>query len=263
MLPAGDPFSRCVALHEESLNYSSFSIFPLFELNLLTRQQCRDADANAIKRFNIPSIVLMENAGRSCVDRLMWHHPQGKLDELAVLILCGPGNNGGDGFVMARHLSNQGVPVKVVLMASAESYSGDALANLNSLARLRFPIVEFDAGWSDSKIDSVFSHVRRRPVNWIVDAMLGTGAKGPPRPPIAKAIKAANRSDVRRLAVDIPSGLDCDTGEVFEPTFRADLTCTFIDRKTGFQTEAAAEVLGVVTVVDIGAPAEIVGTEGR
>ena len=230
---------------------------------MLNRQQCRDADATAINQFKIPSIVLMENAGRSCVDRLMWHHPQSKLDEMAVLVLCGPGNNGGDGFVMARHLYNHGVLVKVVLLAKPESYSGDALANLNSLSRLRLGIVEFDKGWSDEKIDTVFSKVRRRSVNWIVDAMLGTGAKGQPRPSIAKAIKAANRSDARRLAVDIPSGLDCDTGSLSEPTFGADLTCTFIAQKTGFQSPAASEVLGVVTVADIGAPQEIVAAESN
>jgi len=179
----------------------------------------------------------MENAGRSCVERMMWHHPQSSLDELAVLILCGPGNNGGDGLVMARHFYNHDVSVKVVLMGRAELYSGDALANL---------------------VDSVFFKARRRPVNWIVDAMLGTGAVGPPRPAMAKAIRASNRASVRRFAVDIPTGLDCDTGEVSEPTFRADLTCTFIDSKTGYQSDAAADVLGVITVVDIGAPNEIV-----
>lgn len=228
---------------------------------MLTRQQCRDADAIAINKFKIPSLVLMENAGRSCVDRLMWHHPQSSLDELAVLILCGPGNNGGDGLVMARHLYNHGVSVKVVLMARPESYRGDALTNLDALSRLRLPIVEFDPDWNDEKLDSVFSKVKRRPINWIVDAMLGTGSAGPPRPAMAKVIKAANRASVRRLAVDIPTGLDCDTGEVFEPSFRADLTCTFIDSKTGYQSSSAADVLGVVTVVDIGAPGEIVAVE--
>ena len=122
-------------------------------------------------------------------------------------------------------------------------------------------MVEFDADWTDEKVDSVFSKVRRRPINWIVDAMLGTGASGQPRPPVAKAIRAANRAAVRRLAVDIPTGLDCDTGEVFEPAFRADLTCTFIDSKTGYQSDSAADVLGVVTVVDIGAPSEIVSND--
>lgn len=224
---------------------------------MLNRQQCRDADAAATNKFKIPSIVLMENAGRSCVDRLMWHHPQGKLKELSVLILCGPGNNGGDGFVMARHLYNHGVPVKVILFARAESYSDDALINLNSLSRLRLPVIEFDPDWSVEKVDSVFSKIKRHATSWVVDAMLGTGATGDPRPAMAKAIVAVNRLDARRLAVDIPTGLDCDTGKVSATAFQADLTCTFIDRKPGFESDAAAEVLGVVTVVDIGAPAEI------
>jgi len=226
---------------------------------LLNRKQCRDADFNAINHFGIPGIVLMENAGRGCVERLLWHSPQAKLSEQAVLILCGPGNNGGDGFVMARHLYNARIPVKVLLFTKPETYSGDAAVNLKSLSRLRrLPVVEFDPGWDEAKLKSVFAKVKRSKTTWVVDALLGTGAKGEPRPAMAKALELANSMEVRRLAVDIPSGLDCDTGEASTTTFRAHVTCTFIDHKTGFENGSAEPFLGVVTLVGIGAPDEII-----
>jgi NAD(P)H-hydrate epimerase len=89
---------------------------------------------------------------------------------------------------------------------------------------------------------------------WIVDALLGTGASGPPRQPAAAAIREMNRAQAKKLAVDLPSGLDCDTGEAAEPTFRADHTCTFVASKIGFAAPSARAVLGQIHVVDIGAP---------
>lgn len=203
----------------------------------------------------------MENAGRGCMERLLWHSPQSELEGQAVVVLCGPGNNGGDGFVIARHLYNAGVSVKVVLFRKPEDYAGDALANLNALSQLRMPVVEFDSTWSDEKLNSFFSKVKRKKTTWIVDALLGTGAQGKLEPAIAKAVKVANGLDVRRLAVDIPTGLDCDSGAASNPTFTADLTCTFIAAKKGFKTPESDKFTGVVTLVDIGAPPEIVGRD--
>lgn len=224
---------------------------------MLTAEQCRRSDRVAIEGYLIPSLVLMENAGRNCAQTLLWHSHHQPRAEQAVVILCGPGNNGGDGFVIARHLYNVGVKVKVVLFCPPERYSGDALANLNALSRLKLPVVEFDSAWSNEKLNSVLSKVRRSATTWIVDALLGTGARGEPRESIASGVKAANAMSVRRFAVDIPTGLDCDTGVPSPTTFQADLTGTFIDRKIGFQNEQAANSLGVVIVVDIGAPPEI------
>lgn len=205
----------------------------------------------------------MENAGRNCAEKLLWHSHQQPRSEQAVVILSGSGNNGGDGFVIARHLYNVGVKVKVVLFSPVERYSGDALTNLNALSRLRMPVVEFDSDWSDEKLDSVLSKVRRCTTTWVVDALLGTGAKGEPRSSIARGVNAANAMSVRRFAVDIPTGLDCDSGSASQATFQADLTCTFIDQKIGFQTEQAKSCLGLVAVVDIGAPREIISAQRK
>ena len=224
---------------------------------MLTREECRSADKIAIETFRIPSVVLMENAGRSCAETLLWHSPQFALQEQAVVILCGPGNNGGDGFVIARHLYNRGIDVEVVLFARPEKYRSDALLNLDALSRLRMKVVEFDSDWSLELTLSKFSRVRRKKTTWIVDALLGTGATGEPRRAMATAIDASNRMDVRRLAVDIPTGVDANTGAVSKATFRANITCTFIDVKKGFENDEAKPFLGLVTVGDIGLPPEI------
>ena len=225
---------------------------------LLTRNQCQQADEVAIKHFRIPSLVLMENAGRNCAEKLLWHSPQSQLAEQAVVILCGPGNNGGDGFVIARQLYNLGVKVKVVLFAPPEEYTLDARTNLDALSQFRMKVVEFDSQWDDNKVRSVFAKVKRAKTTWIVDALLGTGSKGQPRPPMASAIEQANQMQVRRMAIDIPTGLDCDSGQPATATFNADVTCTFIAQKIGFENTAAHESLGVVLVVDIGAPPAII-----
>lgn len=224
---------------------------------MLSREQCRRVDQIAIEKFHIPGLVLMENAGRNCAEKLLSYIDQNPPSEQAVVILCGPGNNGGDGFVIARHLYNAGLKVRVILFSPSEQYSGDALTNLISLSGLQLPVVEFDPEWTSKDVHAVFREVTSAPTTWIVDAMLGTGAKGEPRAPMDRAIEIANSMDVRSMAVDIPSGLDCDTGVPSKPTFNADVTCTFIDRKIGFDNAAAASCLGEVLVVDIGAPPEI------
>lgn len=198
----------------------------------------------------------MENAGRSCAEKLLWHSPQPTWKDQAVLVLCGPGNNGGDGFVIARHLYCAGLKVKLVLFAAPERYQGDAKANLDAISRLRIPVVEFDDGWNDEKLMTVFAKIKRNATTWVVDALLGTGAKGDPRRPMARAIDMANDMDAKRLAVDIPSGIDGDSGAVSNSTFRADLTCTFIAEKRGFAFPTAQQFLGLVSVAEIGLPPE-------
>ena len=225
---------------------------------LLTREASLRADENAIKKFCIPSLVLMENAGRSCAENLMLYDREHEKTNSAVLVLCGPGNNGGDGFVIARHLYNAGIKVKVMLFRPSEEYAGDARLNLIALSGLQLTIVEFHSSWTEEELRDVFSEVSGIPTTWVVDALLGTGASGAPRGSMARAINAANRMDACRFAVDIPSGLDCDTGVAAETTFRADLTCTMIAQKAGFKNPESKEYTGRVVVVGIGAPQEIV-----
>ncbi len=218
----------------------------------LTCQQIRALDVVAIERVGIPGVVLMENAGRGIAELIY-----GALRDPAVnrvLILCGPGNNGGDGFVVARHLHNAGVHVDVALAASPEKSRGDAATNLKILGHMGFRLLRAD---QPADLDAI-----RRAANdadAIVDALLGTGSIGSPQGATAALIELANAAPrARRIAIDIPSGLDADRGDVQEPCFRADVTVTMVAPKVGFDVPAARRVVGQVVVVGIGAPRELV-----
>ena len=210
----------------------------------LTREEVRSVDALAVEEFGMNSLVLMENAGRGVADVMCEIGIDGP-----VVICCGKGNNGGDGFVIARHLEVRGCDVQVCLLCPPDELTGDAAANCNVLARARTPIHivprPFAASWLNQHLQDA---------DWIVDALLGTGARGAPRSPLAEVIQQLNGHPARKLAVDLPSGLDCDTGEASPATFAADHTCTFVASKTGFQTQQAKEVLGIQHVIDIGVP---------
>ena len=210
----------------------------------LSRAEVRDVDRRAIEKYGMSGLVLMENAGRGCVDVLCELGCQGP-----VVIACGKGNNAGDGFVIARHLDLRGVSVKVVLLGAPGELRGEAAANYAVLCRCGVPIVDRSRAFESTALASDFVDAE-----WIVDALLGTGAMGPPRPPFDEAIRLMNGAIAKRLAVDLPSGLDCDTGVPAEPTFRADHTCTFVVEKIGFSNPAAKSHLGQVHVLDIGAP---------
>lgn len=214
----------------------------------LTRAEVREVDRRAIEEFGMSGLVLMENAGRGCVDVLCELECRGP-----VVVVCGKGNNAGDGFVMARHLDLRGIGVKVVLLSGSEELRGDAAANLQIVSRCGIPIVDLSKGFRPDVLMRELDGAE-----WIVDAILGTGASGAPRPPVDEAIRVMNGARAKRLAVDLPSGLDCDTGEAAEATFLADHTCTFVAAKAGFGNPAAARFLGQVHVLDIGAPRALV-----
>jgi hydroxyethylthiazole kinase-like uncharacterized protein yjeF len=206
---------------------------------ILTREQSRQLDRRAVEECGITGLVLMENAGRGTVDVLERLGIRGP-----VVILCGKGNNAGDGFVIARHLEIRGHACRVLLLFPASELTGDAATNFAILSETSVPIVETPA-----EVDS-----HGRDADWLIDAMLGTGARGEPRPPIDSAIDWFNAQSVRKLAVDVPSGLDCDTGEPAQHTIRADHTCTFAAMKIGFKKPSAKPYLGAVHVCDIGTP---------
>lgn len=218
----------------------------------LTCQQIRELDVLAIEHVGIPGLILMENAARSVAEFVYGTllHPEAS----TVLFLCGPGNNGGDGFAAARHLRNAGVRVTVALAAPAQRYEADALVNLAVYQRLEDPLIDAS---SEPGLEPVREAAKRADV--IVDALLGTGSTGAPRGAIAELIRITNAVDhVRRIAIDIPSGLNADSGEVAEPCFHAHATVTFVAAKTGFDRRAAREVLGRVVVADIGVPRELI-----
>jgi NAD(P)H-hydrate epimerase len=211
----------------------------------LTREQSRALDCRAIDEYRMSGLVLMENAGRGCVDVLEHLGIDGP-----VLILCGKGNNGGDGFVIARHLEIRGHACRVFLLSPPDELTGDAAANFVILQKTNVPII---AAPAPLEID-------HRDAAWVVDALLGTGARGEPRPPFDAAIDWINArpARTRAMAVDVPSGLDCDTGQPARHTVRADHTCTFAAIKAGFLQPAAKPYPGTVHVCDIGVPPRLI-----
>ncbi len=205
----------------------------------LGRDELREADRRAIEVFGIPGVVLMENAGRGATEVLLSLGVAGP-----VVIVCGKGNNGGDGFVMARHLARVGVAVRVLLLARPDELSGDAAVNFAPLSRCGVPVrVQPDPAALDHELGLA---------EWVVDALFGYGLSGTVRPPFDRAIEAINSSHAHVLAVDVPSGLDCDTGRPLGTAVRAEHTATMLAPKKGFARPEASPFLGAVHVVDIG-----------
>jgi NAD(P)H-hydrate epimerase len=223
-------------------------------MRTITRAQVRELDRRAIEEFGVPGIVLMENAGRGATE---------KLNELGidgqVVICCGKGNNGGDGLVIARHLHNRGLDVEVVLFCNPSELKGDAATNFNIVKKSAIPFLIFNSE------DSAEQDLREKLLRaaWIIDALLGTGATGEPRGLIRHAIELINEANRLVLAIDLPSGLDCDTGIPAAQTVRATHTCTFVAEKTGFTNPLAKPLIGFVDVVDIGAPRILVAEMTR
>lgn len=212
----------------------------------LTRAEVREVDRLAIEEYGLPGILLMENAGAN-VARLL----ESLRIDGPVAIACGPGNNGGDGFVIARHLDAAGHAVRLLLACAADRCHGDAAVNLRVAERSGLPMDMLAAA-----DHAAWDRALRRAV-WVIDALLGTGAVGPPRGSVATAIAAidaARGAGARVLAVDLPSGLDCDTGTVPGACVRADDTATFVAAKAGFERAGAAAYTGAVHVLGIGAP---------
>jgi NAD(P)H-hydrate epimerase len=206
----------------------------------------RQVDRIAIERFGMSSLVLMENAGRGVADRLLPVASGSK----PIVLLCGTGNNGGDGLVVARHLLFAQLPVSIWMMGSIERLTSDAMANYLILQQagvmVRFAAEQFSALQREIQDADI-----------LVDAMLGTGAQGAPRGVMAEVILQTNRSDALRVAIDLPTGLDADTGQVHQPTFMADRTYTFVAAKTGFDHPDAQCYLGAVEVLPIGIPSVV------
>jgi NAD(P)H-hydrate epimerase len=209
----------------------------------LSRDQARALDRRAMDGLGIPGVVLMENAGRNIAEMLRAQGARGP-----VVVCCGPGNNGGDGFVVARHLDNAGIPVRVLLFSAAEKLGGDALVNYRVLTGGGVPVETLTSP------DEGTLRGRFAGADWIVDALFGSGQRGPLREPFNGVVQAMNDSGVRVMAVDLPSGLDCDTGKPQSPTVRALLTATIAAPKKGFAEAAAGEWIGTVLVVDMGVP---------
>jgi NAD(P)H-hydrate epimerase len=207
----------------------------------MTREQVRAFDKHAIEQLGIPAAVLMENAGRGAAQVLQSLRRR-------VVIGCGKGNNGGDGLVIARHLANWNAEVLILLFAHPADLAPDAALQWHIVQKMGLPAQI----WADQNLDEPKLTATFADADWIVDALFGTGLTGPVRAPLDRVIERINGSGVRVLAVDIPSGLDCDTGEPLGACIRAAHTATFVARKLGFQNPAAGAWTGPIHVVDIG-----------
>jgi len=231
------------------------------QTRVVTAQQMRDLDRRATEEFGIPSILLMENAGRAVYEAAE-EILQG-IEFKNIVIVAGPGNNGGDGFVAGRFLHNAGADVKIFYFGDRKSAKGDALTNIIIAEKMGLDID------SSKDISALKSCIKNADI--VVDALLGTGIKGELRPEITKVVGEMNRRCCPLVAVDIPSGIDADTGEplgpqlskehIGESAVRADVTVTLALPKVGIIASAdGAEYAGELVVADISMPEEAVET---
>lgn len=218
----------------------------------LSREALRALDARAIAELGIPGVVLMENAGRQAAEALLGALRQQSLagrrgpPPWCVAVVCGTGNNGGDGYVLARHVQRAGHAVEC--WASGAPATEDARCNHAIAVRLGIPVRTLTDAPSLAAASASWEHC-----DALVDGLLGTGLRGSPRPEQGAVISAMNgAARPFKLALDLPSGLDCDEGVTLGPCFRADLTVTFAAAKLGFDAPSATALLGALRVADLG-----------
>ncbi len=209
---------------------------------VMTCSEIREFDRRAIEEVGLPGIVLMENAGRGCAD-IARQMCGGNGD---VVIFCGSGNNGGDGYVIARYLKLMGVDVRVVVVCMQEKIKGDALTNLKIIQNMNLEIHFIDPS-DGMKISSMLNGD-----SLIVDAVFGTGLKGSVEQEYLPLFEIINAMPNKVLAVDIPSGLDCDTGMPLGEAVEANTTATMVAMKQGFINPDSKRYTGNVVVVGIG-----------
>ncbi len=210
--------------------------------------EVRGFDSWAIDEMGLAGVVLMENAGRGCAEVIL--ERLGKGERHKVCIFCGTGNNGGDGYVIGRHLANNGVGVHLVICGDAGKVKGDALVNLKIVELMEMPIERLDlsAGELLQRVGALTADC-----DMIVDAIFGTGLSGELREEYDGLISCINAQKKRIVAVDIPSGLDCDTGLPMPVCIEAEATVTFAAVKKGFVDCAdSGQATGDVYVASIG-----------
>jgi NAD(P)H-hydrate epimerase len=219
-------------------------------MRVLNSAQMREADRRTIEEIGIPSLVLMENAGRQVVAAIEAIH--GDLLDRQVAVLCGRGNNGGDGFVVARTLVQRGVDVAVFLFGRVADVRGDARINLEVLGRLGLTIVEVD----DSQAWELhFSEVSD--CSLIVDAIFGTGLNAPVSGLIESVIADVNESGITVVSIDLPSGLSADSAEPIGESVEADTTVTLAAPKLPLVLPPGERAAGDIVIADIGVPADV------
>lgn len=225
-------------------------------MRILTAEQMREADRRTIEEIGIPSVVLMENAGRKVVAAMDASFED--LDERRVAVLCGHGNNGGDGFVVARTLRQRGIDVSVYVVGHLSEVGGDARTNLETLGRLGLPVAEIaEPGDWKRLAPEVAGH------GLVVDALFGTGLKSALTGLAVTVVEDVNGWPVPVVSIDLPSGLSADTHEVIGPCIRASLTVTLGAPKLPLVLPPARFMAGDLSIADIGIPSVVIdGVEG-
>ncbi|MCK4546605.1 MAG: NAD(P)H-hydrate dehydratase [Candidatus Eisenbacteria sp.] len=223
-------------------------------MKVSTAGEMRSIDTRAIQGMGIPGLDLMERAGSAVArvtQEILGSEPGGR-----VVVLCGKGNNGGDGFVAARLLKEHGVRVEAVLLAPGDKLAGDAATNRQRAIDAGVPVREvLDSDALDAESETIFG------ADVVIDAILGSGISGDVRGLALEAIEAVNRDAECVVAVDAPSGLDCDTGRILGSCIGADITVTFGLPKRGHLLMPGREMVGGLAVIDIGFPREAIEEE--
>jgi NAD(P)H-hydrate epimerase len=217
---------------------------------VVTASEMQAIDRSAIEEFGIPGMVLMENAGLAAASLIHENVPD--LLEKKVVIVCGKGNNGGDGFVIARHLLIDGVQVDILLLGKRQQLKSDARVNADIAFKMGVPIHEI----TDKNLNAQ-NHLLRH-CHIIVDALFGTGLSKPAGGLYEKVIKKINASNKYVVAVDIPSGVDSDSGHFIGPHIKANVTAALALLKRSHLLFPAAESMGEVQILDISIPHEAV-----
>jgi NAD(P)H-hydrate epimerase len=220
-------------------------------MRVLNAAQMREADRRTIEEIGIPSLVLMENAGRQVVAAIESVHSD--LAERRVAVLCGRGNNGGDGFVVARTLLQRGVPVSVFLIGRVADVRGDARTNLEILGRLGLAVVEI----ADSQ-DWELHASEVRDCTLVIDAIFGTGLNAPLSGLLETVAADLNASTVPVVAIDLPSGLSADSHEPIGEAIEAEMTVTLAAPKLSLVLPPAETRAGDIVIADIGIPNEVI-----
>ncbi|MDQ1274113.1 MAG: Bifunctional NAD(P)H-hydrate repair enzyme Nnr [Planctomycetota bacterium] len=219
----------------------------------VTREEMRELDRKAIEVYEIPGIILMENAGRNVAEEV--YKMTDTQSKIKVAVLCGKGNNGGDGFVVARHLHNYGITVGVFLVAKISDIVKDADAgtNLKILLNMKIAIREI---LLTTEMNNILMELCSYDI--IVDALFGTGLSGDVREPFKMLIDGVNNLNRPIVSVDIPSGLDCNNGNILSTAIKATKTVTFAAGKRGFYLGNGPLHTGEIIVTDICIPKELI-----
>ena len=209
----------------------------------LSVEDLKRLDVQATLRFGIPSLLLMENAGIACEQEILQHHPNAK----RYLVLCGQGNNGGDGFVLARRLWNTRKTVAVFHFGIPSKTSHDALLNFNIVRKLGIGCLDLLKNTNYRRLIKTLKNA-----DIVIDALFGIGLKRRVTEPYRSVIRAVNASGKTVVSIDVPSGIHADTGRILGDAIKADLCVTFVRPKLGFRK--AKSHTGQVIVRDISVP---------